>query len=175
MCFFKFYPEGSHEIAHSKIVILTILQYVDAKAWLNKQRVFVLRTPLHFYRPVTILTIFAVSLPHCNDLVTELGRFFRVCVALFCSPLESFLFVVTASHFRPRELLVPFPYSRSVAGSTPIPPATPNFLMRFGYIHVYRPSCQDVTAVHHPVTAIVRASPPSFVSPFTEALNCCPF
>jgi len=131
---------------------LTLLYYADDKACLNKQRVFVVHTAL------LSAVILAVSLLHCNALVTELGRFFRVCVALFCSPLESFLFVVTASHFRPRELLVPFPYSRSAAGSTPIPLATPNFLMRFGYIHVYRPGCQDVTTVHHPVTAIVRAS-----------------
>lgn len=96
----------------------------------------------------------SIAILQSSIRVSELHLFFRVCIALFCSPLESFLFVVTASHFRPRELLVPFPYSRSAAGSTPHPPATPNFLMRFGYIHVYRPRCQPVTAVHHSLTAM---------------------
>lgn len=134
------------------------MQYVNGKAYLNKRRVYVLHIPL------TFISQRKVSLLHCNISVPELLRFFRACVALFCSPLESFLFVVTASHFRPRELLVPFPYSRSAAGSTPppsspppTPTATPNFLMRFGYIHVYRPRCQDVTTVHHSLTAIVPA------------------
>jgi hypothetical protein len=66
------------------------------------------------------------TLGHCDlpslatsSVALEGRHVFTACVALFSSPLESSLFVVTASHFRPRELLVPLPYSCSAVGSAP--------------------------------------------------------